>query len=115
MLTCREAEKMVMPFINHKLDEEELEHFLCHLEKCPDCQEELEIYYTVFLGLRQLDDESGVYDIAGSLEESVDMAWLRVRAARLRRVVCYAVDTLEVTGLLTAMVLQVRIWMQTGF
>lgn len=114
MLTCREAEKLVMPFIDHELDEDELEQFLRHIHSCPACHEELEIYYTVFLGLRQLDDGSGAYDIAGALEDSLDFAWLTVRTIRLRRIVCYAADALGVTGLLTALLLQLRIWMQAG-
>ena len=30
MATCREIEKMVMPYINHQLDETQLEQFLKH-------------------------------------------------------------------------------------
>ena len=93
MASCREIEKMVMPYINHQLDEVQLEQFLKHIKSCSSCREELEIYYTVSLGLRQLDSGSGVYDIAGSLEESMENAWLTVRTARLRRVICYAADT----------------------
>lgn len=115
MLKCREAERMVMPYIEGRLSDMELEKFLRHIEICPDCREELEIYYTVSEGLKQLDeDESGDYDITGALEDSLDLSWLRVRAAKLRKVVCYAVDTLSMTGLLTALILQLRIWVQTG-
>jgi hypothetical protein len=114
MLTCQEAEKMVMPYIDEMLGEEELDEFLEHIEGCEACREELEIYYTVSVGLRQLDAGTGVFDIAGALEESMDLAWLKVRAARLRRVICYAVGTLCATGVLTTMILQLRIWLQTG-
>lgn len=113
-MTCREAEKLIMPFIDMKLDEEELESFLIHVSTCPDCREELEIYYTVSLGLRQLDSGAGGYDIAGALEESLDDAWIKVRTARLRRVICYAVNTLCAAGVLTLFVMQVRIWTETG-
>ena len=61
MASCREIEKMVMPYINHQLDEVQLEQFLKHIKSCSSCREELEIYYTVSLGLRQLDSGSGVY------------------------------------------------------
>ncbi len=114
MLTCKEAEKMVMHYIDEELGEEELDEFLEHIEECSLCREELEIYYTVSVGLRQLDSGTGVYDIAGALEESMNLAWLKVRAVRLRRVICYAVGTLCATGVLTAMVLQLRIWWQAG-
>lgn len=111
MLNCRTAEKMVMPYINAQLDEAELEEFLYHIQTCESCREELEIYYTVSLGLRQLDSGTGVYDIAGALEESLAVAWMRVRAVRLRKVICYAVNTLCVTGVLTILLMQLRIWM----
>ncbi len=114
MLTCREAEKMVMPYIDGQLSDEELELFLRHVYTCPDCHEELEIYYTVSVGLRQLDDELDGYDLTGALEDSLDLSWLRVRAVKLRRVICYAADTLGMTGLLTILLMQLRIWMQTG-
>ena len=44
----------------------------------------------------------------------MELAWLKVRAARLRRVVCYAVETLCATGVLTALILQLRMWNQAG-
>lgn len=114
MLTCREAEKMVMPYIDEELGEEALDEFLEHIEGCESCREELEIYYTVSIGLRQLDSGTGVYDITGALEESMELAWLKVRAARLRRVVSYAVGTLCTTGVLIVLILQFRIWRQMG-
>lgn len=115
MLSCGETEKMVMPFIDGHLDEQELEAFLNHIHGCAACKEELEIYYTVSLGLRQLDSGTGVYDIAGALEDSLDTAWMKVRAVRLRKVICYAVNTLCVAGVLAILFMQVRIWMEGGF
>lgn len=110
MLTCKEAEKMVMPYINQQLDERALEAFLTHIQDCPSCREELEIYYTVSIGLRQLDSGAGGYDIRGALEESLYTAWLKVRGVRLRKVISYAVNTLCVTGVLVSLLLQLRIW-----
>lgn len=112
MMTCKEAEKMVMPYINCELGEKELETFLNHVRTCDSCKEELEIYYTVAVGLKQLDSGTGAYDITGALEESLDMAWLKVRTVRLRKVITYAVNTLCATGVLTALILQFRMWIQ---
>lgn len=112
MMTCKEAEKMVMPYINYELGEKELEAFLNHIRTCDSCKEELEIYYTVAVGLKQLDSGTGAYDITGALEESLDLAWLKVRTVRLRKVITYAVNTLCVTGVLTALILQLRLWIQ---
>lgn len=113
-MTCKEAEKMVMPYINYQLGEKDLETFLNHIRSCDSCKEELEIYYTVAVGLKQLDSGTGAYDITGALEESLELAWLKVRTVRLRKVIAYAVNTLCVTGVLTALILQLRIWLQEG-
>ena len=43
MASCREIEKMVMPYINHQLDEVQLEQFLKHIKSCSSCREELEL------------------------------------------------------------------------
>ncbi|MCD8082007.1 MAG: zf-HC2 domain-containing protein [Clostridiales bacterium] len=114
-MTCREAEKMVMPFINHSLSEHELEQFLKHITSCPDCKEELEIYYTVYLGLRQLDFESDEYDISGSLERNLEDAWIQVKANWLRQIIRYAVGTLSTVGIVTLFLMQLRIWLQGGW
>jgi len=62
-MTCKEVERLVMPYINDELTDEELGEFLEHMESCPDCREELEIYFTVDVGIRQLDSETGNYNI----------------------------------------------------
>ena len=91
-----------------------ISEFLEHIWSCDSCKEELEIYYTVSVGLRQLESGTGVYDITGALEESMELAWLKVRAGRLRRVICYAVETLCATGVLMVLILQLRMWHQAG-
>ena len=114
MLTCKAAEKMVMPYINKQLNDKDLEAFLGHVRHCDSCKEELEIYYTVAFGLRQLDSDNGNYNIAESMEDSLESAWLKVKTVRLRKIICYSVNTLCVTGVLTVVLLQLRIWLQNG-
>lgn len=113
MLSCKETEKMVLPYINYQLDETDLEAFLNHIESCPSCREELEIYYMATFGLRQLDSGTGFYDITGALEESLDTSWLKVRTVKLRKIIRYAVNTLCVVGVLTTLILQLRIWLKS--
>ena len=67
-MTCQEAERLVTPYIRDELSGDELEAFLNHIDECPNCREELEIYFMVDVGLKQLDNGSGTYDIAGDLE-----------------------------------------------
>ena len=46
-MTCREAERLVMPYINGSITDEELKAFVEHIDHCPDCREELEIYLSL--------------------------------------------------------------------
>lgn len=55
-LTCKEATKMVVPYINGQLGDKDLRKFVCHIKECPECREELETYYIVYKGLMQLDE-----------------------------------------------------------
>ncbi len=64
-VTCQEAEHLVTPYINDELTGDETEAFLAHIESCRNCQEELEIYFMVDVGLKQLDKGYGTFDIAG--------------------------------------------------
>ena len=83
-MTCKEAESLVMPYIKNELTDEELFEFLEHIEHCPECREELEIYFTVDVGIRQLDSETGNYNIKGALETAIEQSRERLEAVRLR-------------------------------
>ena len=56
-LTCKEATKMVVPYISEQLSDKELRRFVNHIKECPECREELETYYIVYKGLMQLDEK----------------------------------------------------------
>ena len=58
-MTCLEAEKLVIPYINDRLSIAELEDFMEHIEMCGNCREELEIHYMVDIGLKKLDEDDG--------------------------------------------------------
>ena len=107
-MTCREAERLVTPYIQDKLSGDELEAFLEHLEHCRNCQEELEIYFMVDVGLKQLDTGSGTFDIMGALQKRIAESYARVWRFRKME---YAVNTLGVMAVLVTVMLQVRIWL----
>ncbi len=113
-MTCKEAERLVMPYIKDELTDEELQEFLEHMEVCPDCREELEIYFTVDVGIRQLDSETGNYNIKGALEAAVEQSRQRLQAVRLIKIARYTVSTLCVMALIITILLQYRIWLQWG-
>jgi hypothetical protein len=56
-MTCFEAQEMILRYLNDDLNDKELEEFLKHISQCETCYEELEIYFTLLTGLKQLDDD----------------------------------------------------------
>lgn len=114
-MTCTEAERMVMPYIRKELSVEELEVFLEHIQNCESCREELEIYYIVHLGIQQLDNDTGTYNIKGAMERSLDLCRQKIRRWKRLCAAKYAVSTLYVLALCVTLILQCRIWWQNGF
>ncbi|MGN0372209.1 MAG: anti-sigma factor family protein [Enterocloster sp.] len=114
-MTCREAERLVMPYINGSITDEELEEFLEHIDSCENCLEELEIYFTVDVGIRQLDEGTGTYNIKGALETALELSRQRIHTIHLLRTARYAVNTLCFWSLLMMLILQLRIWSDVGF
>lgn len=109
-MTCQEAEHLVTPYINDRLSGDELEAFLKHIESCRNCQEELEIYFMVDVGLKQLDKGYGTFDIAGALERRIEESYSKVRRMWAFRTIRYAVNTLCVMAVVIMVLLQFRIW-----
>ena len=50
-MTCKEARKLIIPFIHDELSMEDTRDFLQHVRGCKACMDELEIYYIVEVGL----------------------------------------------------------------
>lgn len=114
-MTCMEAEKMGIPYINDELSPAETEEFLEHIENCEKCWEELEIYYMVDVGLKKLDEADGTYDIMGDLKRKLDGSSKLLNKFFMFQITGYAVKTLMMMALIVIFLMQLRIWHQTGF
>ncbi len=57
-MKCREIEKRFIPFIDDRLSIRDLECFLRHMDSCPACREEYDVYYTMIMGMRYLESDS---------------------------------------------------------
>ena len=57
-MDCKEVQKLFIPFIDDRLDLKELEGFLQHIEGCKECKEEYEVYYTLIMGMRYLEEDA---------------------------------------------------------
>ncbi len=74
-MNCIKAQSMITPFINNKLSVKELEEFLDHVDSCPNCREELEVYYALLTAMKQLDEDKNVsgdfeHELAHKLEKA---------------------------------------------
>ncbi|MDO4620921.1 MAG: zf-HC2 domain-containing protein [Lachnospiraceae bacterium] len=69
-LDCRNAQKMIAPFLDDELDDHDCASFLNHVRSCPRCMEELETFFMITYALEYLDDESNrSFDIKELLRE----------------------------------------------
>ncbi len=80
-MECVKAQRVVRPYLDGLLSERELEEFLDHVESCPSCFGELEIYFSIDRTLNNVD-EKGDYNYANKLREKIrqSRAYLRKRA-----------------------------------
>jgi hypothetical protein len=79
-ITCKEAAKMVIPYIEDKLSNQELRRFIKHIEECTECREELETYYIVYKGLMQLDEKEELpMNIIEALNEDLESSTHHLR------------------------------------
>lgn len=56
-MTCIDTQRLITPFIQGELEIDQLEEFVNHVKNCPDCMEELEVYYVLISGMKQLDED----------------------------------------------------------
>lgn len=74
-LTCKEAEKMVIHYIEGQLCDHDLRKFISHIQECSECREELETYYIVYKGLMQLDEKEELpMNIIEALNEELEIS-----------------------------------------
>lgn len=71
-MTCLEAQSNIMAFVDNKLADEKTTDFVRHMKHCDNCCEELEIYYTLIVGTRQLDNNEELsHDFKKDLHEQL--------------------------------------------
>jgi len=77
-MDCKEAEKLVPDFIAQKMDYPVLKSFSEHIEKCPDCKEELVIQFLVTEGIQRLEDGSA-FDLQSELGALMEETKRKIR------------------------------------
>ena len=115
---CVKIQTKIKDYIEGNLTPDELEEFVGHVNTCDECREELNIYYTLYLGLLQLDhdgeDVKELYDLDGALEEELYQSELLIRRRHFFRDFRYAVYTAAFWCIVAAVLLQIRIFLDLG-
>ncbi len=76
-MTCFEAQSLITPFINETLEDDKLGQFLDHINTCDSCRDDLEVYFTLLNGMKQLDENKNIannfhIDLDGFLHKQED-------------------------------------------
>ena len=61
-MDCKRAMELMTQFINDRLDAEDVQAFLDHIDSCPECREELEVNYSLMTAMKQLDEDTDLSD-----------------------------------------------------
>lgn len=81
-MTCLEAQSNILSFVEKKLPEDKKIEFVRHIRHCNNCREELEIYYTLIVGMRKLDNNEELsLDFKNRLDEELSRVENRARKA----------------------------------
>lgn len=55
---CKKYQSMIESFISDKLTGVECKDFICHVKKCNECMDELQVNYVIASVLEELEDDS---------------------------------------------------------
>ena len=79
-MDCVRTQQLIRPYLEGILSDRELEEFLDHVEHCQTCFGELEVYFSIYRTLNNVD-EKGNYNYAEKLHAKLkdSREYLRVR------------------------------------
>lgn len=82
-MNCLEAQSKIVAFIENKLNDDETVDFVKHIRGCDNCQEELEIYYTLLVGMKELDEDRELSsDFKKEMEDKLNLDYRHVKNRR---------------------------------
>lgn len=86
-MTCMDAQNLITPFILGQLDLVKLEEFINHINECPVCMEELDVYYALLTSMKQLDEDEELSDnYSEDLKKKIKYYEDFIRKNKVRRI-----------------------------
>ena len=77
-MECKEFDKLIPLFLDHKLDYKTMDQFKRHKSQCESCNEELTIRFLVTKGIQRLE-EGDAFDLQKELEHYMEEAERKLR------------------------------------
>ena len=108
-LTCKDAEKLVMPYVENTLEIGELEQFMEHVESCENCREELSIQFLVNTGLKSLEAGNN-FDLNYELIASLEASRKRVQKKRLWQTIFRGAVIISLISAVVMVLLWLYLW-----
>ena len=103
-MECKEVQKNIPAFLNDELTGRGAEHFLNHIEECPECKEELSIQYLVREGTARLEG-GGSFDLSKDLDELIDVSYKKIKNQRRAAMVIYSLEFIAMIAVIFILVL----------
>jgi anti-sigma factor RsiW len=108
-MDCKMAVRLITPYIQDELPDEDTEEFLNHIQHCESCRDELEMNYIIIEGIRLLDSGSDSFDVKGAMDRAIRSSLRKLRLLRLMKIARYSVNTLIMLCLIVSFLLELRI------
>lgn len=89
-MDCKQVTKYIPAFIEEDMAVRDLEPFLVHIDRCPECREELTIQILVAEGLMRLEDGDD-FDIKQEMERKVQRAKRKIKWYRDMEFLAFAI------------------------
>ncbi|MBQ4521495.1 MAG: zf-HC2 domain-containing protein [Lachnospiraceae bacterium] len=106
-MNCLQCQSKITQYIEDKLSENEIQEFIRHVKECNNCYEELDIYYTLLIGMKYLDNDENIpTDFRLQLQERLeqDEAMIqrrkKIKTSFLLIGLCTVVGILSLSGVL---------------
>ena len=69
-MNCKEYEKLIPEYLDHKMSVQTLKEFMEHTQACGNCKEELQIQFLVSAGMARLE-EGDSFDLQRELADGM--------------------------------------------
>jgi hypothetical protein len=105
-MKCEEALMKIDAYMNESLSPREMEEFLEHVKNCPECYDELEIYFTIKKGMKYLEEDTlETYNIPQMLREDLKDKERAIHRRKLLAGTLFVFCLLIVTGIALSVLL----------